>query len=153
MKPRPRRAENTIADLLSSEFEKVGLSRVERKPIIGRTGPDVTLNEMMLVVDAKTRLQVPRNYFKHRTTTKAGDHVFFPISMLSNPPDVLSYHASSILVQRWLDHMDEWRRRECPDGISMLVLHRPKMPYGECLVVIKYSDLKEYQRRWKLLSK
>ena len=60
MKARPRRAEREVARHLSSFFEALGLPAVERIPVLGRTGPDITWNEFKLIVDVKSRLSVPK---------------------------------------------------------------------------------------------
>jgi hypothetical protein len=148
MKARPRCAERTLARLLSDEFEKAGFSRVERIPVLGREGPDIEINELGLVIDVKSRLEVPRGYFEQPMDW--GIHCAFPLSMLMDPqPDPVQKHSTSILVTRWLDHMDEWRRENYPDGISMLLLHRPQMPYGKAVIVIYSNLLVEYRNRWK----
>ena len=37
---------------------------VERLPVIGRTGPDITMNKLALAVDIKSRLEVPKAVFE-----------------------------------------------------------------------------------------
>ena len=61
MKARPRRAENRVADELNKWFMQQGFSPIQRIPIIGRTGPDYTFNELELVIDEKSRLEVPKS--------------------------------------------------------------------------------------------
>ena len=63
MKARPRAVENRIAEALNVHFEYLGLAPVERIPVLGRTGPDLTTNEMNLVVDVKSRLEVPKELY------------------------------------------------------------------------------------------
>ena len=59
MKATPRKAEREIALVFSQFFSDIGMSPVERIPILGRTGPDITINEANLVIDVKSRKSVP----------------------------------------------------------------------------------------------
>jgi hypothetical protein len=149
MKARPRCAERTLAGLLSDEYEKAGYSRVERIPVLGREGPDIDINEMKLVIDVKSRLECPKGYFSG-TPKLYGDHVVFPFALISSMSWPVIAASPSVLVTRWLNHMDDWRREFEPSGISCLLLHRPKMPYGKAVMVIKFNSLEEYISRWKI---
>lgn len=143
MKARPRSVEREVAEELNRFFTLWGMSPVERIPVLGRTGPDISINEMGLVIDVKSRLEVPKG-------------IFFPISIpytfdgltavrLKNF-DQLPCHEhpapvdySSKAIQDWLAHMDVWRRECEPSGVAVVILHRPKMPIGESVCVI-YSN-------------
>lgn len=63
MKARPRRAENRVAEVLSKIFSDVGKSPVKRIPVLGREGPDITWNEVKLIVDVKSRKANPKMMF------------------------------------------------------------------------------------------
>jgi hypothetical protein len=47
------------------------------------------------------------------------------------------HRKSSVLVERWWDHMNEWRLEHLPDGITGIVLHRPKMNYDHATLFLK----------------
>lgn len=64
MKQRPRYAENRIAQELSDVFVPLGYEYFVRIPANGRTGPDITVNNTKLVVDAKSRVSNPKLYFE-----------------------------------------------------------------------------------------
>ncbi len=56
MKARPRCVERSVAEALSSILN----TPVERIPVLGRTGPDLTYHPPLnLIVDVKSRINVP----------------------------------------------------------------------------------------------
>jgi hypothetical protein len=145
MKAAPRNAEREIARILSEFFVSLGMSSVERIPVLGRTGPDITINEFGLVVDVKNRLEVPKGYF-HDGLTSFGELLGFPISeMNSVKGEPAEEWPASKTVTAWFWHMDEWRVKYCKQGITALVLHRPnqRMPFGKSMVIISKLQ-KEY---------
>lgn len=148
MKARPRSVERHVAAFLSEQFAQLGLSAVERIPVLGRTGPDISINELGLVIDVKSRLEVPKTYFmwsdcivdfpdKHRLLG-IRLHNFFMI--FDTGTKVQYSNFSSVLVEKYYAHMDEWTKEEYPSGITCLVLHRPKMPIGKSLLIISEQD-------------
>lgn len=157
MKQRPRSVENEVAAYLSGIFLSYGFSPVERIPAPGRRGPDLTLNELELAVDAKSRVAVPET-------------ILFPLQCpfifqggalvgvrLVNLPTILHtlvapVDFSSIVVQRYIDHMDEWTREKRPSAISAVVLHRPKLPIGQSVFVIYSQDLERLKNRWNKIT-
>ena len=144
MKPRPRCAENGIARELNKVFLPLGFSEIKRIPVLGREGPDLTINETGLVVDVKSRQQCPISYFSvdEMLLSNAGVCAV-SILNLSRFSEIVEYKkiTDSIMVRRWLDHMDEWRKTELPWGISTIILHRPRLPYGKSMVVFYLSDV------------
>lgn len=63
MKRRPRRVEQKVAEHLTAFFAHLGLPEVKRIPVLGRTGPDIEINEFGLIVDVKSRQSVPTQSF------------------------------------------------------------------------------------------
>ena len=60
MKARPRSVENEVAKYLSRKFAALELDPVERVPVLGRAGPDVSINQSQLAIDVKSRKEVPK---------------------------------------------------------------------------------------------
>jgi hypothetical protein len=155
MKERPRRAEREVSDHLTRFFVPLGHDPVERIPVLGRTGPDITINGFGLVVDVKSRLECPKSYmgislpFVHIVSDQTVAVRMRNIHLLADRANLRgSFVNGSITVKRWLDHMDEWRKQEYPDGISAIVLHRPKLPFGDSVVVIYFEDLGRFHDRY-----
>lgn len=143
MKARPRSVERQVASHLSEMSLSLGCSKVERIPILGREGPDITTNELGLVIDVKSRLACPGGYFWSRPLIH-GDLVAIELDTLLGLPEIEDpqpYKFSSITVNRWYDHMDEWTKEFMPSGISALVLHKPKMPIGKGQLLFHVSNL------------
>lgn len=151
MKARPRYAENRIAVELNEIFVPLGYSPFMRQPVIGRTGPDLSINETGLVVDVKSRQTNPALYFApsftedgERQLVQYYDHCVIPIKcleMLKNDMPVRERIRQSKLVTNYLAHMHEWTMANLPDGISVIVLHKPNMPYGNALFIFYDSDI------------
>jgi hypothetical protein len=138
MKSRPRYAENRIAKELTEIF---GVP-FERIPVLGRTGPDLTVNKTKLVIDVKSRQSCPKGYFWNDMLHLPGGHVSVSLQNLKDLDKLPKiWRHRSIVVARWLDHMHEWTVENVPDGISALVIHRPNMPYGEARLVFYHSDI------------
>jgi len=150
MKARPRSVERKVAEHLSAIFQSIGYGAVERIPVLGRTGPDITINEFGLVIDVKSRLCVPK-CFLHDKAITLGDLVSVPLNKFADltQPIVYGNASYSVMVQRWLDHMAEWTYANRPGGIPALILHRPGMPVGKSVLVIYSKDRKEFSQRWK----
>jgi hypothetical protein len=130
---------------LTELSKSVGASPVERIPVLGRTGPDITTNELGLVIDVKSRLEVPKGIFR-KNPTLFGELIGIPLDHLLLLAGDLSFERSAFrskLVERWFEHMDEWRREENPQGISSLALHRPKMPIGKSMFIIHKNSAEE----------
>lgn len=157
MKPRPRRVENRVAEELSAFFVQYGLSPVERIPILGREGPDITINELQLVIDVKSRKQIPDCF----TISASGSVIFshFAFGVRLGELELLRknyfYYTGSHVsktVARWYNHMDEWRKDKLPDGITALVLHRPGTPILYSTFLIAEKDREVLVERLDSLS-
>lgn len=150
MKSRPRRAENQIADHLSQFFTHNSLSPIERIPVLGRTGPDLTINESGLIADVKSRQACPKSTFSAvKRTGKARNkqHTAFQLDQLQecfidNPDTQYMPLRYSKVVDDWLSHMDEWTKEFSPWGISGIILHTPQLPYGQSVLIIARSDVR-----------
>lgn len=141
MKARPRSIERKVAEALNAHFAPLGLAPVERIPVLGRTGPDISLNALQLVIDVKSRLEVPKAIFFPLMGPFFFDGMI-AVRLANLPtlwdeewsPAILDY--SSKTIRDYLAHMEEWTRVKCPDGISCVILHRPEMPIGASVAVI-----------------
>ena len=158
MKNAPRRAENAIAALLSEKFAQIGAAPVERVPVIGRTGPDITINEIGLVVDVKNRKEVPLGLF-HDGLIKFGGLLAAPIEkfeLLVSDEEPRAVDFSSTTVLNYYLHMHAWTINHRLDGITCVILHKvmnpAKMPYGKSMVIISFTDRRRLQQRWKMPS-
>ncbi len=155
MKARPRSVENRVADALNDHFRLMGCSPVERIPVLGRTGPDISINEMNLVVDVKSRREVPKSIFFPLSVPFAFDGMVAArltnLNTLWEPehvPALLDF--SSKLIRGYLEHMEEWTKAKAPGGVSCVILHRPEMPVGSSVAVIHSHNrrrLFEYAER------
>ncbi len=148
MKARPRSVENQVADFLNTHFERLGMSAVERIPVLGRTGPDISINEMRMVVDVKSRLSIPQSIFfpivgPFRFDTMTGCR----LCCLPDLWDVEGWterRAATVDFQSktlrdFLDHMELWTAAHEKTGVSCIIAHRPKMPIGDAVAII-YSS-------------
>ena len=159
MKGRPRSIERKVAEILSREFVDHGWSPVERIPVLGRTGPDITINEAEFVIDVKSRLEVPKTILvpKGKILCVFGDLIAFRLENINGlfhkiemDGWIKSIHSVVPKVVRdYYDHMNEWTQQHEPHGITMLVLHRSgihggRMPVGASSVVISYSDYQKF---------
>ncbi len=146
MQARPRSVENRVAEALSEHYQRLGLPAVDRIPVLGRTGPDITFHpELPLIVDVKSRQGVPKQLFFPILGPFTFDNmVAVRLSCLSMLWDREGHTAyldyAYKTVRDWLEHMDEWTREEQPEGISCIVLHRPETPIGNCVAVISQTN-------------
>ena len=129
MKARPRKVENRIAEELNRWFNQVGLSPIERIPVLGRAGPDFTKNELQLRLDAKSRLAIPKSM-------KCGEEVIYfgmyagvrlcdldKLTRLSIRPV-----RASKTVARWVEKME-------PNG--GVILHWPHTPIKHAVLIMR----------------
>jgi hypothetical protein len=167
MKPVPREAENRTAAMLNEYlFTPLGLPYVHRQPVIGRTGPDITLNEFKLVVDSKSRKRVPICIWgqpRKRITTYTRpvwmliDDVLLAVPMnritwINEEPRIV-FHSETKEIADYYNHMDAWRKAECPDGITALALRKPGMGGKMTLFVIGLSQVELFRERYLCLKK
>ena len=155
MKARPRSVENEVAARLTSHFKTMDMSPVERIPVLGRTGPDITINESRWAVDVKSRLHVPIcNYTIQCGKIHSAPHDLLYIKLKDFP---LIYSGDlptsehlfpSVQVKEWLDHMAEWSRG---NSLPAIVLHRPGTRVDNAVFVINAVDrdkAKEIYKTW-----
>lgn len=151
MKPRPRRVENRVAQVLSEWYTSMGFSPVERIPVTGRTGPDIAVNELGLVVDAKSRLSCPKSYFFPTSGIRQFGSLIGvklkELDLILTSEGPFPQHPSSIVVDNWYHHMDEYRQSKVPNGISALVLHRPGMRIAQAVFLISIDDKERLYER------
>ena len=169
MKGRPRRIEREAATRLSLFFSDINLPKVERVPVIGRTGPDIQVNEFGLVVDVKSRKKVPKGILvgsgeikfitgvPFDTETKAHHMVgvrLGEINLLVSEEDVpRSARKGFVSVSRWMMHMDKWTKKHQPDGITALILHRSGTYVDHSTFLVFEKDLEVFNDRYKRFSR
>jgi hypothetical protein len=152
MKSRPRSVERKVAEYLTKVFSDVGMSPVERIPVLGRTGPDITINEARFAIDVKSRLSVPKGIFPSEGTTVftsepgyryVGIELENLISLLNKRTQDGEIVDSFTSVKNWYEHMKEWTlstRQISLQYIPALVLHRPGMAIKKSLFIISIAD-------------
>jgi hypothetical protein len=139
--------EREIAKCLSEMFStsETHPSPVFRIPILGREGPDITINEVGMVIDVKSRKVIPDYMFAPANTAiYVGDFVGFRLEDL---PNINRFDSSEIksmsnVVLKWWKHMDDWTQKFHP-GITTIILHRSRMPIGHATVIIHQKDRSE----------
>jgi hypothetical protein len=122
MKARPRAVEREAAACLSDILSPLGLTPIKRVPVIGRTGPDLTINESLLAIDVKSRCELPKYFWTPRQTRRQkfvlrytdgvlGVHLGQLELLLAETPvseDTLPLPPDA---RRYLEHMAEWTER------------------------------------------
>ena len=144
-----------VANRLTAFFVNVNLGPVERLPVIGRTGPDITMNQLGLVVDVKSRLEVPKSVFEVEPG-RVMRMQNYNIMRLADLDLLLEYdlpfqvnHKYSKMVRRWFVHMNRWRCANQPNGFTALVLHKPRMKYDDAVLVVqRYKKLHARLKRY-----
>ena len=153
LQARPRRVENRVAEELTKWSAERGDHWVfERRPAMGRTGPDIEPNPYNFVIDVKSRRSISNKpfrivdsnrgvkwYVRDEKSELGGwylcrlDHLDV---MLQMTWELETWH--SIVVDGWLEHMRDWANQN--SGMGMLVLHKPRKPIGSSIVILKASD-------------
>jgi hypothetical protein len=133
-----KRVEVRVAEILSEIFSDIGIDPVVRIPLLGRTGPDISFNEVELIVDGKSRREVPKGCLAVKgQALRLCDMLGFQLEDLPNLASLSPFTASpSRLVAMWMSHMHEWKVNNVPTGITCVILHRPHMPVGQSTVII-----------------
>jgi hypothetical protein len=147
VKARSRMVEREIAKILTNKFTPFGYQIVERIPTTGRVGPDITINEVGLVVDVKSRLEVPKTIIRNAPFIFDGYYAI-PIEQFPSQLEPEISKFTSTILSKWYDHMDEWTMRYRPGEITAIVVHRPKMPYGKSMLIIKNTNKEKLV--WKM---
>ena len=153
MKSRPRSVENRVVDELNKIFVPYGLKTIERIPAPGRTGPDMTWNELKLAVDPKSWKSNPKS---HKIPNGCYDHGSYITTKLSDLPLLLEGTCKKFLtgkfsktVWKLLLHLDEWREEYLQEGVSIIVLHWPNTRISNSVVVVKKEDIARLQNNFK----
>lgn len=152
--PTWKNAEVSIAAYLSKEFEKYGLSPIKRIPILGREGPDLTSNELGLVVDVKHRTSIPKSV--KINAPKVIEVGYYPFSLyavrisdiglIGNKHDNGNSEIPKI-IGKWYEHIHEHQVDQVPDGIAALILHFPGTPYAESILLVHQKDWRKLYDR------
>jgi hypothetical protein len=152
LKARPRRVENRVADELTQWSARRGDHWVfTRRPAMGRTGPDIEFpNPYSFVIDVKSRSSISDKFWKFTDTERQiKQWVHYPgttgwyITRLDHFDAMFQMRWqeqvwTSVVVNRWLEHMRMWAADN--SGVGMLVLHKPRKPIGSSVAVIRASD-------------
>jgi len=142
VKARPRSVENEVAKYLSRKFAALELDPVERVPVLGRAGPDVSVNQSRLAIDVKSRLEVPKFMWHPKGAAQWGiqeplvavrlcefEKLFGEIKPVSIIPPKT--------VRGYMEHMAAWSEEHIP----AIVLHRPRMWIANAIFVIREVDI------------
>lgn len=159
MKEVPRRAENRVAEALNQYlFTPLGLPEVKRMPITGRTGPDVSWNDYKIIIDGKSRREVPKCIFVSAfleptwiivNNALVAVPIIKPEWLLDEP--VKKSYVWTKLVGCYYDHMEEWTRDNCPDGITALALRKPGMHATSTIFVVGKRQIDLFRERYQCL--
>ncbi len=149
MKAVPRMAERKVAEILSEFYMSLGCRPVKRIPVLGKTGPDIELNEFNFAVDVKSRISIPASLL-----AKSGELIVAPGMIGFRISDVGKLEAlrrqdvrSSVTVKRWLDHQHEWTTKNTQDGISAIALRRPGMRMDATTIIILETQEQLWNQR------
>ena len=141
-----KQVERGAAEELNRVLSGIGnFTPVARIPLLGREGPDLTVNETGLVINVKSRSVIPARLFpEHSQLLRIGDLVVFRLAAL---PLASRYEPCEPMqpwkkLQDWYDLMDQWTQEYQPGGISAIFLHRPRMPYGNMGIAIHHANLR-----------
>jgi hypothetical protein len=142
MSSRWKNVERRVAAFLSEKLSDVG--EFQRIPILGREGPDLTVNESGLVINVKSRKVIPDRFMPRLGSLfGVGDLVCFSISAIHVAG---SFNFTEDLkpwkkLQLWYDRMEEWTATQPGTLTSCIILHKPHMPIGKSGVVIHKNHL------------
>ena len=135
--------------MLSELFSTSERKPVFRIPILGREGPDITINEIGLVIDVKSRKVIPDYMFSmENTVLDFGDYIGFRLEDLLKIEAGMRLDKAKManIVIKWWNHMNDWTVKFHP-GITTIVLHHPHMPIGHATVIINQKDRGELCKR------
>jgi hypothetical protein len=143
-----KNVERSVAANLNALLSDVGnYSPILRIPLLGREGPDLTVNETGLVINVKSRKDLHPRLFPALDRMHAiGDLVCFRLEdlpMIGKMPVLINASTEPLkqLID-WYWFMDKWTREFEPAGITSIIIHRPRMPIGHAGVVIHHKDLR-----------
>lgn len=152
MKARPRRVENRVAEELTKWSAENGDYWVfERRPAMGRTGPDIEVpNPYRFVIDVKSRQSISdkpwlitelnRDVKWYVGDDNRGGWYICRLDHLNVMfgTNWFPYKWHSVVVDNWLEHMREWAQEN--SGVGIIILHKPRKPIGASIVIIKTLD-------------
>ena len=151
--------ERAIAAELNKQLSDVGkFTPIERIPLLGREGPDLTVNETGLVINVKSREKIHKRLIPGPfQILYCGDLVIFRLAELSCFQSFLMDPIPvdrSKMLEDWYALMDKWTKERQPErGISAIILHRPRMPYGDAGIAIHFNDLRRLQCQIKATTR
>jgi hypothetical protein len=139
VKARPRSVENEVARYLSRKFAALELDPVERVPVLGRTGPDVSVNQSKLAIDVKSRKEIPKCMWHYQGPARFGDLVAIRLfefeKLFWHVP--IPEHPLPKTVHGYIEHMAAWSDEHIP----AIVLHRPRIRIANAIFVIREADI------------
>ena len=137
--------ERKVAAKLNDGLSGVGKFKpIERIPLLGREGPDLTVNETGLVINVKSRECIPPRLFPiSGRILNIGYYSCFRLEDLCKLPDMAIDGGTEPWkrLTDWYERMDQWTQEFQPKGITCIVIHRPRMPIGHAGVVIHHTDI------------
>jgi hypothetical protein len=163
--------ENAAAGELNKIFTRYGHDPVERIPVLGRTGPDLTYNDTVkLIVDVKSRKEVPKSYLPGaEEILYDGELIAVRLEDLDSLASLPAARVRQIkplkIPHEYWAHMDAWTQSRMPDGITGVIMHLPgKGSYmSRAPLLVHKNDLRrllcriqnlsclpELQMRWSL---
>lgn len=159
MKARPRRVENRVAEELTKWFERHGLGPVQRIPAVGGRGPDITWNELGLVVDVKSRKKNPKSLqIAEEIVIRSGEYTGVRLRDLDLLLEVTHEEERpfSKVLENYYTHMDAWRGLHpyrLPDGgLTAIILHWPganidnSVLFAKESIVDRFDSIRSIQR-------
>jgi hypothetical protein len=145
-----KRVERNVAAALNEVLSDAGdFTPVERIPLLGREGPDLTVNETGLVINVKSRAEIPGRLFpKQNELLFIGALVCFRLDTMVPMTGKQLVRADWMPAKPWKRlndwwlWMDKWTKQNHREGITSIIIHRPRMPIGHAGVVIHQNDLR-----------
>src|SRR5512144_3154633 len=107
--------ERNVASQLNALLSDVGnFTPIERIPLLGREGPDLTINEVGLVINVKSRAIIPPRLFPQaKQLLHISDLVCFRMEDLcrvSSFPILAAATPSWKKLKDWWEFMDKWTK-------------------------------------------
>jgi hypothetical protein len=139
-----KQVERGAAEELNRVLSGIGnFTPVERIPLLGREGPDLTVNETGLVINVKSRKCIPGYLFPPAGTfIHSGKLIIFRLNDIITPLMKTCQVDQWKQLVDWYALMDKWTQEFQPDAISAIFLHRPRLPYGSMGVAIHHEHLR-----------
>ena len=141
--------EKKIAEQLNIYFNEIGMKEIARIPILGRNGPDLTVNESGLLIDVKHRLSNPKFLQMEDGQVAKVGHSLLAVKVkdiysLAETDRIDVALRGSRLVHKYYDHMHSHSREKkyMPNGnaIPCIILHYPNHEYKDSILIIGKND-------------